>query len=197
VRGRRDDVEKLFLGHLETLKPDPGYLTLFRAIVLDAWQTEQARAKDIQRLCTKRVSELQKRSEQLDDAFIYARTIEHSVYERQRDRLQQELAVAELELQDARIDRIDVEGVLGFAEHLMANTARVWMEGTLSQRQHIQVAIFPEGLPFDGLGFGTAPTCLAFKQLRESTGSENGMASPPGNVRFFAKELRRSLRKAA
>ena len=57
-----------------------------------------------------------------------------------------------------------MEGVLGFAEYLMANAARVWMEATLEQRQRIQSAILPEGLPFDGRELGTAPTYLAFMQ---------------------------------
>lgn len=49
------------------------------------------------------------------------------MYERQRDRLQEELAIAELELQEARVERIDVEGILGFAEFLLTNLSRVWL----------------------------------------------------------------------
>jgi hypothetical protein len=88
------------------------------------------------------------------------------VYERQRDTLREDLALAELELHDARIDGKDVEGVLSFAEYLLTNAARVWQEATLPQRQQLQRAIFSEGLPFDGQGFGTAPTCLTFSHLQ-------------------------------
>jgi len=34
--------------------------------------------------------------------------------------------------------------LLGFAEHLMANAARAWIEANLEQRRQIQSAIFPE-----------------------------------------------------
>jgi hypothetical protein len=76
------------------------------------------------------------------------------------------LALAEVELHDARIEHTDVEGVLSFAEYLLTNAASIWLEASLHQRQQIQRAIFPEGLPFDGREFGTAVTCLAFRHLR-------------------------------
>jgi hypothetical protein len=120
--------------------------------------------------------------QRMEEAFIYERSIDLEVYERQRDKFQEELALAELDLHKARIDQKDVEGILNFAEYLLTNTARVWLEASLSQRQQIQRAIFPEGLPFDGRDFGTAPTCLVFNRLAESAAVGNGMASPPGFV---------------
>jgi hypothetical protein len=110
--------------------------------------------------------------ERLEEAFIYQRSIDRTTYEKQRDRIREELALAELELHDARIDSLDVEGVLGFAEHMLGNAAHIWVDASLEQRRQIQSAIFPEGLPFNGREFGTAPTCLAFMQLEKSEGFE-------------------------
>ncbi len=119
--------------------------------------------------------------ERLEEAFIYQRSIDSTTYEQQRDRMREKLALAELELHEARIENVDIEGVLGFAEHLLENAAQMWVDAGLEQRRQLQTAIFPEGLPFSGQGFGTAPTCLAFMQLEKSGASENGMASsPPG-----------------
>ena len=90
------------------------------------------------------------------------------------------MALAELELNDRAIGQPDVEGVLAFAEHVMTNADRLWMELSLDQRQQLQKVLFPEGLRFDGERFGTAVTCLAFKQLAENGASESGVASPTG-----------------
>jgi site-specific DNA recombinase len=180
VRGRREAIEKRFLEHLESLKPEPGYLRLFRAVVLDVWRAEQERAREIQRLKAERVAELQQRADRLEEAFIYEKTIDHAVYVKQKDRIQEQLTIAELELHDARIDALDVEGVLAFAEHLIANVGRIWLEATLDHRQRIQAAIFPEGIPFDGSAFGTATTCLAFNTFAVSKVGGNRLASPPG-----------------
>jgi hypothetical protein len=56
---------------------------------------------------------------------------------------------------------------LAFAEHVVTNAARLWIELGLEDRQRLQQALFPEGLSFDGEKFGTAVTCLAFKKLEK------------------------------
>ena len=50
------------------------------------------------------------------------------------------------------------------------------MDLGLDQKQQLQL----EGLQFDGEKFGTAVTCLAFKQLDESGAPRSEMASPTG-----------------
>jgi site-specific DNA recombinase len=71
VRGRREAVENAFLDHLETIKPEPGYLRLFRAIVLDVWSAEQDRLKELEQRRTQRLRELRQRSDRLEEAFIF------------------------------------------------------------------------------------------------------------------------------
>ena len=104
-----------------------------------------------------------------EEAFIYAQSIDFGTYERQRDKVQENLAVADLELHEARIDRIDVEGVLGFAEHLIANAARAWMEASLEQRQQIQSAIFPRA-PLRRSGIWNRSNVLGFQAVGEIRG---------------------------
>ena len=63
-----------------------------------------------------------------------------------------------MELSDAVLDDLDVEGVLGFAEHVLTNAARLWAELGIDGKQELQQALFPQGLFFDGQEFGTAVT---------------------------------------
>jgi len=98
--------------------PNPVYMRLFREIVLDVWRTEQTRAREVDTMRAERVADLNARLEKLEDAFIYQHSIDRATYDRQHDRVEEELALAEVELQEARIERIDVDGVLAFAEHL-------------------------------------------------------------------------------
>ena len=180
VRCRRETTEAAFLAHLEALKPAGAYLRLFRAVVVDVWRAEQDKARDLRKLRTARVAELQERLERLEEAFIYARSISQTVYQKQRDRVQQELTDAELHLDEARAQQWDVEGIVAFAEHLIANLAALWLDANLQQRQAIQRSIFPEGLPFDGHRFGTALTSLLFNGLQAVSSEKNDMASPTG-----------------
>jgi hypothetical protein len=66
------------------------------------------------------------------------------------------------------------------SEHALTNASRLWVDASLAQKQRFQSVTFPGGLRFDGGEFGTAVTCLAFRQLPESQGAENGVASPKG-----------------
>ena len=106
--------------------------------------------------------------------------VDQATYERQRDKLREDVALAKLELHEAELEEMDVEGVLAFAEHLLTNAARLWMEASLDQKQRLQTVFFPAGLQFDGERFGTAVTCLAFKQLGPDEAVKDGMASPTG-----------------
>lgn len=94
--------------------------------------------------------------------------------------MRKQLAPAETVLSDAVESRLDVECVPGFAEHLLINAARLWMELDLEQKQQLQQVLFPEDVWFDGEKVGTAATCLAFRQLNGIAVGESRLASPPG-----------------
>jgi hypothetical protein len=127
----------------------------------------------------------------LDQVFIFDRSIDQRTYEEQQKNLREGLAVAEIEMNDARLDELDVEAVLAFAEHLMTNLACLWTDSHISDRCRLQKAIFPAGLVWTGEGFGTAATSFAFNWLRDISASPDGVASPAG---FVPETRTRSVR---
>jgi hypothetical protein len=159
---------------------DPAYMELFKAIVLDVWNARGAESERLRAGLDGRVRDLKSKLDRTDEAFLHERSIDRETYERQRDYLRERFALAEMELSDAVLEDLDVQGVLAFAEHLLANAARLWSELKLERRQQFQQILFPAGLPFDGEKFGTALTCLAFKRLGGNGESESNVASPTG-----------------
>ena len=99
--------------------------------------------------------------------FAIRKEIDQETCQRLKDRIEQDLAIARLELHDAMLDYLDVEGVLTFAEHLLGNPARLWTEFDLDQKQRFQRALFREGLAFAGANFGTAEINPVFRALRD------------------------------
>ena len=95
----------------------------------------------------------------LDEAFIQKGTIDQVTYERQRDRVREELALAQLAASDAALEELDVESVMSFAETVLTDASRLWTKATPEQKQRLQAGFFPDGLRFDGNEFGTALTC--------------------------------------
>ncbi len=180
VNIRKERLEADFVTLLECLQPNAAYMRLFREIVLDVWKQHEADAIQHRKTVARHGTELQRRLDRLEETFIFQSTIDQATYDRQRDKLREQMALAEIELQEAKLDALDVEGILGFAEHLLTNAARVWVEASLDQRQRLQRVFFPEGLQFDGEAFGTAVTCLAFRDLEELRPTGTDVASPTG-----------------
>ena len=165
-------------------------MRLFNEIVLDVWNARFGEAKKLRSKLEAVVRQKQQRLDRIEDAFLHERSIDRQTYERQRDKLREQLSLAEMELSDAVLDDLDVEGVLGFAEHVLTNAARLWAELGIDGKQELQQALFPEGVFFDGERFGTAVTCLAFKQLESVEEAGKGVASPRGMDTLWKGESR-------
>lgn len=121
-------------------------MRLFSAIVADIWHSRRAEAATFRENLESRVTELKRREATLEEAYLYRQSIDRVTYERQRDLLRENIALASLEAQDAKVEEIDVDGLLGFAEFILSNAARLWSESTCEQRQRLQRVLFPEGL---------------------------------------------------
>ncbi len=67
----------------------------------------------------------------------------------------------------SKLEEMDVEGILAFAERVLPRTADLWVQASQNQRQRLQQLFFPDGIAFDGKGFvGTRVTAPAFSYLR-------------------------------
>ena len=109
-------------------------MDLFHAIVLDVWRQRGDQAADLRRDLEQRLSELQRRERVLDDAFLYERRIDAATYQRQRDQLREEIAVARISLEDARVEEVDLEGLLRYAEHVLEHAASLWSDTSAERR---------------------------------------------------------------
>ena len=182
---------------LERLQPNADYMRLFKEIVLDVWKQHEADAIQYRKTVARRGTELRRRLDQLEETFIYKSSIDQATYDRQRDKLREEMTLADIELHDAKLDELDVEGILGFADHLLTNAARIWTEASLDQRQRLQQVFFPDGLRFDGKAFGTAVTCLAFSDFQALRPTGTNVASPTGHTLMWKPTIRGRASRAA
>ena len=192
---RRDALHRLFLELLDRLRPRPDDSMLFSAIVLDVWKARSAEAGALRASLEGKLAELRGREELLEDAYLYARTIDATTYKRQSNTIRDQMALATRDLDDARHVEPDVAGLLGFAEHVLTNASRLWLEATIEQKVSLQRALFPEGLRLRDGKIGTAVTSRGLMQLRLTEGGESGVASPSipswNQLQEFLQEMRR------
>jgi hypothetical protein len=146
---------------LEGLRPKPEFVHLFRAIVFDVWKQRSAEARTVQADLERRTLELRRMETALDEAYVYEKKIDSVTYERQREKLREDVALARMESDNAKLEEIGVEGVLGFVDHLIANAGRLWLEAPADQGQRLQRVLFPQRLRLKASRIATTVTCLA------------------------------------
>jgi site-specific DNA recombinase len=174
-------LEGLFVDELERFQPTPGYMRLLKESVLRVWQERKAELKTEVDDVERKAKAIQQKLDRLDDAFIFARSIDLETYERQRDRLREELTLVQIDRHGSHLEELDVEGIMAFAERVLPRAADLWVQSSLDQRQRLQQLFFPEGVRFDGKRFDrTAVTSSAFKYLRPVEGLNESLVDQTG-----------------
>jgi hypothetical protein len=72
-------------------------MRLVKDLILHVWEQRRTEAKDRTEEQEKRVKVIQQKLDRLDEAFLFARSIDVTSYERQRDRLREELTLAQID----------------------------------------------------------------------------------------------------
>jgi hypothetical protein len=133
---------------------------------------------DVRESVQKRITQVRARLRRLDEAFLYESSVDRATYEEQRDKLREELTLAELELSErewssststARSPRQAIS--------VLNNASALWIDAPLDDRLRLQEVLFPQGLVWDGAGFQTPVMCLSFYHLGPVEGS--GLAPHP------------------
>ena len=111
---------------------------------------------------------------------VYQKAIDQQTYKDQLDKLNEGLALAEMDQHGQRSEELDVEAVLAFAERVSLNASRMWLEANLEQRQRFQALLFPEGLRVENAEVRTPVSPSFFEDLGRFAPLEEGLVSPAG-----------------
>ena len=177
---RKKKLEMLFVQYLKRIAPKKEYVSLFRALVLSTWEDKKKSSIDEGKELAKRIAKLKERRNRLEDTFLFERSIDKDTYHRQHDKLRQDIALAELALHDAKLEKLDVEGLLAYAESILLNPGQLWIDAPFSQRQRLQTAIFPNGVTFADEEFGTTEMCLLFRLMSKSEDDNDALVRLKG-----------------
>ena len=174
-------LEGAFADELALLQPSAGYMRLVKDRILFVWEQRRAEAKDRTVDQDRRVKAIQQKLDRLDDAFLFAQSIDRTSYERQRDRLREELTLAQIDHHADATDELDVQGILAFAERILPRASDLWVQAPLDYKQRLQALFFPEGSAYDGNRFNrTAVTAPLFSYLAASADADERVVSRTG-----------------
>jgi hypothetical protein len=149
--------------------------------LLEIWKVRQASVRADVAAAERTAQAIQLKLDRLDEAFLFARSIDIETYDRHSERLREELTLARIAKHSTELEELDVEGILAFAERVLPRAADLWVQAQLDQRQRFQQLFFPEGLAFDGKRLvGTGATAPAFSYLREISVSDERVVDLTG-----------------
>jgi hypothetical protein len=94
---------------------------LLKQTILSIWHDELGQVSDVRERVQKCITQTRARLRRLDDAFLFESSIDRTTYEEQRDRLREELTLAELELSEARVEQFDIDSALAKAISVLNN----------------------------------------------------------------------------
>ena len=138
-----------------------------------------------------RITEIERRQkaireklDRLEAAFLYERTIDIDTYDRHRDKLREELTLAQMDRHSSELEEMDVEGILAFAERVLPSASNLWVQSSLAQKQRLQQVFFPDGIRFDGKKLvGTGTTLPVFNYLKSISDEKKKWWTRPGSNR--------------
>ena len=175
------ELEGAFADELALLQPTAGYMRLVKDRILHVWEQRRAEAKDRTADQERRGKTIQQKLDRLDEAFLFAQSIDATSFERQRDRLREELTLAQIDHHAEAVDELNVQGILAFAERILPRASDLWVQASLDYKQRLQRLFFPEGVAFDGNRFNrTALTAPLFNYLAPSESADEKMVSRTG-----------------
>ena len=71
---------------------------------------------------------------------------------RERDKLREELTLAQMDRHSRELEEMDVEGILAFAERVLPSASNLWVQSSFAQKQRLQQVFFPDGFVSTGKG---------------------------------------------
>lgn len=146
VRLRVESLEEQFVELLRRLQPTKEYLRLLRKEVLAAQDRRRHAARQQREAAERRLKIVRERKDRLVAAYLYEQDIDQETYRREMAKLSKQLRAAEVTSYEAAIEDMDVDGIFHFAETVLTDAARLWLEMAPEAKRRFQRHVFPEGV---------------------------------------------------
>lgn len=179
---RAETVEQEFLILLESLVPTPERLALVEHIFRDIWAERKGTANveadtlkwELRKLETRAARSL---------SLVADGAIGQDEYKRLRAETESSLSDLRSRLFVLESSELDLNTALSYLSHLFWNTALVWENSDLAEKQRLQTRIFPKGITWAENGFGTpvlSPIHILCSNLGDHADCEVELVAPQG-----------------
>ena len=180
IRMPTGQMESEFVSFVQQLKPDSGYLSVFRQSVIAVYETKFAESLELRDALERELRQKREGKRKLNEAFIYRSAISEEDYRQMKEEREQEILTLEMKVNEAKQEEIEIERLLDFSENLLLNAASAWTQSGLEGKQRLQQILFPQGVTYANGSYGTSATNPLFNLLQEELGEPEQMVALPG-----------------
>lgn len=144
----KSDVEQAFIALLEKVTPTEVALTLFKEIALDVWETKRKELNSDGERHEKKIANIKAQIAEL--IVMRGRNLitDEQLLETKQP-LEETKVIAQLALNETRIEEWDIEAAVNYASQFMRDLPRQWLDYSLENRQRFQQMAFPEGIIYE------------------------------------------------
>ena len=174
------DLEKDFIKHVRKFTPKERVLVAFKETVLDLWEEKGQEFTLAAKKYEKEIDNLEDTKKKIHE-FLENGTYNQTTFRERIAEIDNQVAVAKISLNEANIEKFDIEGTITYANNFISDLGRQWFDLAPQLRPRFQKLVFPEGLPYSKAnGFGTAKLGLIYEISRRSHGNLSQMVRPAG-----------------
>jgi hypothetical protein len=124
---------------------------------------------------------MREKLDRLDQAFLFEWSIDIDTYDRHRDKLREELTLAQMDRHTTELEELDVEGILVFAERVLPSASNFWVQPPLAQKQRLQQVFFQTECASAEKACWNRHNPAGFQLLESCFGRKKRFGGPDGN----------------
>lgn len=172
----KEELEKDFIRLLDKLKPTPAFVKIFNFVVKDVWNKKFNQVDNNKKNVKKKIEELERRKELLVEKNLEG-IYSDELFKDMLSKIEEELLVHKSLINEFEMERINIDTILNFANQLMQNLSDFWIKAEVETERKLCNAIFPKGLIYDGISFGTPTLSPLFALFEEKRTSKSRLGS--------------------
>lgn len=172
--------EGLFVKYLNELTPNTRYEKIFKAIVIDIWQSNYKKLDENNAKIRNDMERLEQERQKVFDLHRAGRYTDDEFFE-QKEIINKKVYSKRQLLQDNHIEEFNMEEALSHCFSFVRETSKTWIHLKTKNYNHamrLQNQIFPEKINFNGEKFGTDDLSLIYKMNKEYDGNKSRLVDP-------------------
>jgi site-specific DNA recombinase len=166
LRGKtipKGDIEKHFVARLAEVTPKKKVIAVIMESLMEVWREKGKQYADEAHRRADAVAELEVKKKRVYEMREDGTYTKEEFIDRKAE-VENQIAVAEISVSEAKIDQYDVEALLTYADKFTENLGRQWVDMPNPLKPRFQKFVFPEGIGYEkGIGFRTAKTASIFE----------------------------------